>query len=138
MSHYTMLSKYGNCRRLLKIKNKLKIAYFYTSSREEFSIFCGRFQWNNYSTHACWIWNDYSQYEPRWLSTISYPTRTSGIIVKQLWKWWIWYYPLPRGFSGLIYNTGWGTFSRRLMVQFTINEVMSHECPLMWISCYLQ
>ena len=24
-SHYTMLSKYGNCSRLLKIKNKLKI-----------------------------------------------------------------------------------------------------------------
>ena len=28
MSHYTMLSKYGNCTRLLKIKNKLKIVYF--------------------------------------------------------------------------------------------------------------
>ena len=25
----TMLSKYGNCRRLLKIKNKLKIGCFY-------------------------------------------------------------------------------------------------------------
>ena len=25
MSHYTILSKYGNCTRLLKIKNKLKI-----------------------------------------------------------------------------------------------------------------
>ena len=25
MSHYTMLSKYGTCKRLLKIKNKLKI-----------------------------------------------------------------------------------------------------------------
>ena len=25
MSHYTMLSKYGNFSRLLKIKNKLKI-----------------------------------------------------------------------------------------------------------------
>ena len=25
MSHYTMLSKYGNCTRLLKTKNKLKI-----------------------------------------------------------------------------------------------------------------
>ena len=30
MSHYTMLSKYGNCTtRLLKIKNKLKIGCFY-------------------------------------------------------------------------------------------------------------
>ena len=28
MSHYTMLSKYGNCTRLLKIKNKLKIGCF--------------------------------------------------------------------------------------------------------------
>ena len=26
---YTMLSKYGNCMRLLKIKNKLKIGCFY-------------------------------------------------------------------------------------------------------------
>ena len=31
MSHYTMLSKYGNCSRLLKIKNKLKIGCFYRS-----------------------------------------------------------------------------------------------------------
>ena len=29
MSHYTMLSKYGNCMRLLKIKNELKIGCFY-------------------------------------------------------------------------------------------------------------
>ena len=36
-------TKYGNCRRLLKIKNKLKIGCFYKQSREEFSIFCGRF-----------------------------------------------------------------------------------------------
>ena len=34
----------GNCTRLLKIKNKLKIGCFYKYSREEFSIFCGRFQ----------------------------------------------------------------------------------------------
>ena len=67
-----MLSKYGNCTRLLKIKNKLKIGWFlfsfvvvcicfvfccfflivvylqigcfYKYSWEEFSIFCGRFQ----------------------------------------------------------------------------------------------
>ena len=38
MSHYTMLSKYGNSTCLLKIKNKLKI-----SCREEFLIFCGCF-----------------------------------------------------------------------------------------------
>ena len=29
MSHYTMLSKYGNYKSLLKIKNKLKIGCFY-------------------------------------------------------------------------------------------------------------
>ena len=29
MSNYTMLSKHGNCTRLLKIKNKLKIGCFY-------------------------------------------------------------------------------------------------------------
>ena len=28
MSHYTMLSKYGNCTRQLKIKNKLKNRLF--------------------------------------------------------------------------------------------------------------
>ena len=68
-----MLFKYGNCTRLLKIKNKLKIGWFlfsfvvvcicfvfccccflivvylqigcfYKYSWEEFSIFCGRFQ----------------------------------------------------------------------------------------------
>ena len=38
-----ILSKYGNCTRLLKIKNKLKIGCFYRQSRKEFSIFCGRF-----------------------------------------------------------------------------------------------
>ena len=43
MSHYTMLSKYGNYTRLFKIKNKLLIGCFYKWSREEFSIFCGRF-----------------------------------------------------------------------------------------------
>ena len=32
MSHYAMLSKYGNCMHLLKIKNKLKISCFYKYS----------------------------------------------------------------------------------------------------------
>ena len=35
MSHYTMLSKYGNCTSLLKIKNKVKIGYFYKYSQEK-------------------------------------------------------------------------------------------------------
>ena len=39
----TMLSKYGNYMRLLKIKNKLKISCFTIYSWEEFSIFCGDF-----------------------------------------------------------------------------------------------
>ena len=43
MSHYTMFPKYGNCTRLLKIKNMLKIGCFYKQSREEFSKFCERF-----------------------------------------------------------------------------------------------
>ena len=47
MSHYTMLSKYGNCTRLLKIKktegeNRLFLQKK-KKGREEFSI-CGRFQ----------------------------------------------------------------------------------------------
>ena len=44
MSHHTMLSKYGNRTRLLKIKNKLRISCVYKQSRREFSIFCERFQ----------------------------------------------------------------------------------------------
>ena len=43
MSQYTMLSKYGNCTCLLKIKNKLRIGCLYKESRREFSIFCERF-----------------------------------------------------------------------------------------------
>ena len=48
----------------------------------------------------------------------------------------------PQGFSEIYYNTGWGTFDKLLVVQFTINEVMSswqennslgYECPLMWM-----
>ena len=39
MSHSTMLFKYGNCKRLLKIKNKLKIGCFYEYSRKNFRYF---------------------------------------------------------------------------------------------------
>ena len=38
-----MLSKYGNCIHLVKIKNMLKIGCFYRQRREEFSIFGGHF-----------------------------------------------------------------------------------------------
>ena len=59
--HYAMLSKYGNCARLPKTKNKLKIGYFCKKRREEFSLFCVCFYENNYPTRACWIWDNYSQ-----------------------------------------------------------------------------
>ena len=39
MSHYTMVSKYGNCTRLLKIKNKLNIGCLCKFSREEFALY---------------------------------------------------------------------------------------------------
>ena len=60
----TMLSKYGNCTRLQKIKNKLKIAGF----------------------HDKWVGEPilYEQMSiangPRCLSTISNPTNTAGIM----------------------------------------------------------
>ena len=34
----------------------------------------------------------------------------------------------PQGFSGIIYNTGWGT--RLLKLQFTSNEGMSNDAPI--------
>ena len=36
----------------------------------------------------------------------------------------------PQGFSGIIYNTGWGTFARLLKVQFTSTEGMSDDAPI--------
>ena len=39
MSYYTMLSKFCNCTRLLKIKNKLKIEGFFTSKVRKNSIY---------------------------------------------------------------------------------------------------
>ena len=71
MSHYTMLSKYDNCTRLLKIKNKLKIGCFYKLSREQLSTFCGRFK-----TIIPLALVGYEM-----IIDISYPTRTRGIIV---------------------------------------------------------
>ena len=47
MSHYIMLSKYVNCMRLLKIKNKLKIGWFYKQSRKESRHFVGVFSKTN-------------------------------------------------------------------------------------------
>ena len=36
----------------------------------------------------------------------------------------------PQGFSGIIYNTGWGTFARLLKMQFTSTEGMSDDAPI--------
>ena len=68
MSHYTMLSKYGNCTHLLKIKNKPKISCFYKVGKnfryfvdlfnKTIIIDCGPF---HKTIIACWIWDDYSQ-----------------------------------------------------------------------------
>ena len=43
MSHYTMLSKYGNYMRLLKIKNKLKIGCFTNEVAKNSGYFVGFF-----------------------------------------------------------------------------------------------
>ena len=60
-----MLSKYGNCTRLLKIKNKLKVG---NNSRYFLGVF------NETSIPLALV-----GYAPRWLFTISYPTRTREI-----------------------------------------------------------
>ena len=36
----------------------------------------------------------------------------------------------PRGFSGLIYNTLWGTLARLLVTQFTINFKEVKDAPV--------
>ena len=41
MSHNTMLSKYGNYKRLLKIKNKLKMTFFTNKVGKNFRYFVG-------------------------------------------------------------------------------------------------
>ena len=68
-----MLSKYGNCTRLLKIKDKVKIGCFFKQSQDEFSIFCGVF-------NKTLILLTLVGYEM--IIAISYPTPTRGIIVK--------------------------------------------------------
>ena len=52
MSHYTMLSKYGNYMRLLKIKNKLKIGCFTNevAKNSGYTCTCGIIV--NYSKHV--------------------------------------------------------------------------------------
>ena len=75
-----MLSKYGNCTRLLKIKNNLKIVFLkQKKSRRVFDIFVGVFD----KTIIPLALVGYEMIiATRWLSTISYPTRIRGIMVK--------------------------------------------------------
>ena len=70
-----MLSKYGNCTHLLKIKNKLKIGCFYKKSREEFSYFVGVFTKTIIPLALV-------GYGTIIKIASSYPGRTRGIIVK--------------------------------------------------------
>ena len=69
-----MLSKYGNCTHLPKIKNKLKIVVFTRRILDILSAFLD---------------NDYSQLSASLrasFATISYPTCTHGINVKYLFN----------------------------------------------------
>ena len=70
-----MLSKYGNCTRLLKIKNKLKIVYFVGKNSR---YFVGVFS----KTIIPLAIVRYEMIIANEARTISYPTRRSGMIVK--------------------------------------------------------
>ena len=70
-----MLSKYGNCTRLLKIKNKQKIVYFVGKNSR---YFVGVFS----KTIIPLAIVRYEMIIANEARTISYPTRTSGMIVK--------------------------------------------------------
>ena len=75
MSHYTMLYKYCNCTHLLKIKNKLKSGFFTNKVRKNSQYFVGL-------SNETIIPLALVGMNMRWLSTISYPMSTRGIIVK--------------------------------------------------------
>ena len=56
MTHNTMLSKYGNYKRLLKIKNKLKMAFFFTNKLgKNFRYFVGVFNKTIIPVALVWI-----------------------------------------------------------------------------------
>ena len=71
-----MLSKYRDCTRLLKIKNKLKIGCFYNKSQKELSIYVGLFFF--YETIIPLAFFGYEM-----IIANSYPTRTRAVIVKE-------------------------------------------------------
>ena len=84
MSHYTMLSKYGNCRRLLKIKTSWKsVGFLQIKSGRIFDIFNKTIIPLAFVGYGMIIAN--SALVTRlvgYLTRILYPTRTRGIIVK--------------------------------------------------------
>ena len=62
MSQYTMFSKYGNCMRLLKIKNKLKVGCFLQIKSERILDVSWAFLIKQLALAlVVWIWDDYSQ-----------------------------------------------------------------------------
>ena len=42
--------------------------------------------------------------------------------------------PIILGAFQGIYHNGWGTFAKLFVEQFTVNEGMSYECPLLAMS----
>ena len=86
MSHYTMLSKYGNCTRLLKIKNKLKIGFLHIKSGRILDIlwtFLIKQLFHSRLLDMRWLYPT-RRYAPLWLTTISYSTGSRGIVVKYI------------------------------------------------------
>ena len=84
MSHYLMLSKYGNCSRLLKIKNKLKIRWFLQIKSRRILVFLWAFLIKTIIPLAL------VGYEM--IIANSYPTRICGIngqmYCTDLWRLW--------------------------------------------------
>ena len=80
MSHYTMLPKYDNCTRLLKIKNKLKIGCFSNKVGKNSRYFVGVFIKTIIPLalvgYEMIIANDRAA-----LSIISYPTHCTRILL---------------------------------------------------------
>ena len=78
-----MLSKYGNCTRLLKITTSWKLVVF-TNKVGKNSRICGVFNITIISL-ALVGYEMIIDKVTRRLSTISYPTRTHGVIVKYIY-----------------------------------------------------
>ena len=67
-----MLSKYGDCTRLLKIKNKLKIGYFSNKVGKNSQYFVGVFNKTIIPLALVGYEMIIANSAPRWLSTISH------------------------------------------------------------------